>query len=297
MSIINYKHTDHKISNNNFEPTDHKISTVNFEYTDHEYKDIPFQIHLNYSSVGHDYLSNWHNELEFIYTVSGSVEVYIENNLYVTKPGDIVAINKNKIHTFKGDNWTFHCLKTAHPILQALDLSHNIFIPQPLIQDEELVSAFLNIVEECHKERTFKKQFLTLAIQNFLLLFFEKYSRNNFAETETKKNTHFEIAVDVINYLNQHLSENFSVDTIAEELGISSSHLSRCFKEATGVSVVDYLNRLRCYVAKNYLMHSDKKISDIAVLCGYQNNSYFARTYKKIVGCSPNETPRNTGFQ
>ena len=272
------------------------MSIINYEYTDHEYKNAPYQIHLSYSSEGHDYLPNWHNELEFIYTVSGSVEVYIESKLYVTKPGDIVAINKNQIHIFKGDNWKFHCLKVAAPILQALDLSHNILIPQPLIQDEELVSAFLDITEECHKERILTKQFIILAIQKFLLLFFEKYSKNHFTEADTKKNTHFEIAAEVINYLNQHISENFSIDVIAQELGISSSHLSRCFKEATGSSVVDYLNRLRCYTAKNYLMHSDKKISEIAVLCGYQNNSYFARTYKKIVGYTPNETPRNTVF-
>ena len=58
--------------------------------------------------------------------------------------------------------------------------------------------------------------------------------------------------------------------------------------------LVDHLNRLRCYTAKHYLMHSDKKISEIATLCGYKDGSYFARTYKKFVGHAPNETPRKS---
>lgn len=301
MYIIKLEHTDHEMSTNIFEYTEKEISieqldgdfpTINFEHTDQEYENIPYQIHINYSSKIHDYLSNWHNELEFIYTVEGSIEVYIGNDLYITKPGDIVAINRNNIHTFKGNDWKFHCLKIAAPLFQALEIPHNIFIPQPLIQDEELASAFKDVIEECHRNRFFTQQFKMLAVQKFLLLFLEKQRKNQFIEVKTQENTHFEVAGKVINYLNQHLSENFSVADISKELGFSSSHLSRCFKKATGNSIIDHLNRLRCYTAKHYLMHSNLKISEIAELCGYQNNSYFARTYKKFVGYAPNETSR-----
>ncbi|MBO5295746.1 MAG: helix-turn-helix transcriptional regulator [Clostridia bacterium] len=304
MSIIKIKHTDHEISTNTFEytdwqnsviiveQTDPEISTINFEHTDQEYKNVPYQIHLNYSSEIHDYLSNWHNELEFVYTVSGSVEVHIENEIYITKPGDIVAINHNKVHTFKGDGWKFHCLKIAASILQTLAIPYNMFIPQPLIQDEELTSSFLDVVEEHYKDRIFTQQFKLLAIQRFLLLFMEKHVKNHFTELEIQDDTHFVISGKVLDYLNQHLSENFSIDDIAKKIGISSSHMSRCFKETTGISIVDHLNRLRCYTAKHYIMHTNKKIGEIAKLCGYQNDSYFAKTYKKFVGYTPNETPR-----
>ena len=273
------------------------MSIINFEHTAQEYREVPYQIHVNYSSEIHDYLSNWHNELEFIYTVSGSIEVYIGSDLYVTKPGDIVAISNNKIHTFKGTDWKFHCIKIAAPLVQALGISHNIFIPMPLIQDRELEVAFLDVIQEAQSDRYFQQQFTTLAVQKFLLLFFEKCSKNYLTEGKSQENTHFEISVKVINYLNKHLPENFSLDDIAKKIGVSSSHMSRCFKEATGVSIVDHLNSLRCYTAKHYLMHSDKKISEIAELCGYQNLSYFAKVYRKVIGFAPNETPRNSVSQ
>ena len=287
MSDINLKLTDQNDGD--------VSSTINFEHTDQEYKEVPYQIHINYSSEGHDYRPNWHNEIEFIYTVSGSVEVYIENDCYFTKPGDIVAINRNKIHTFKGNNWKFHCVKIANPILRALKLSaNNLFVASPLIHDEELSSAFLDIIEECHRDHVFSAQLKELSIQKFLLLFCGKYSQNYFATIGLQENSHFTISANVINYLNQHLSEDFSIDDIANAIGFSPSHISRCFKETTGSSIVDHLNRLRCYTAKHYLMHSDKKISEIATLCGYKDGSYFARTYKKFVGHAPNETPRKS---
>ena len=132
-----------------------------------------------------------------------------------------------------------------------------------------------------------------MAIQQFLLLVFEKHGNYRFTNQPSVKNNDFIISVKVINYLQQHLPESFSLDSIAEEIGISTSYMSHCVKSATGIGIIEHLNRLRCYTAKHYLLHSNKKINEIATLCGYQNNSYFARTYQKIIGCSPNETQRN----
>ena len=268
---------------------------INFEYTDQEYKEVPYQILTNYSSDKHDYRPNWHNEIEFIYVVSGFVEVYIENDFYIAKPGDIVAINSNKIHTFQGNDWKFHCLKIASPILESLELQGEIvFSTAPLIYDEELGTAFSDIIEEYYKDHVFKLQFQTLAIQKFFMIFIEKYTKIYFEKIDDTENSHFTISVKVIKYLNQHLSEDFSINDIANEIGVSSSHMSRCFKGATGSNIVDYLNRQRCYNAKHYLMHSNKKISEIAKLCGFQNSAYFARIYKKYVKCTPYETQRNS---
>ena len=108
-----------------------------------------------------------------------------------------------------------------------------------------------------------------------------------------KRNPNLEITVKVIDYLRKHLAEDFSIDEISKEIGITTPYMCRCVKAATNLSIIDHLNRLRCQNAKHYLMHSDKKINEIAAICGYQSNSYFAKTYQKIIGYPPNETPRN----
>ena len=68
--------------------------------------------------------------------------------------------------------------------------------------------------------------------------------------------------------------------------------LCRIFKKSTGYTPISYLKQYRVLKSCYYLMETDKKISEIASLCGYKDSSYFARTYKKIIGHAPNETPR-----
>ena len=116
------------------------MAIINYEHG-HRQGVVPCRIFKNYTSEEHDYLSNWHNEPEFIYVVSGSVIVYIENDCYVTQPGDIVMIPGNRVHTFAGDHWSFHCIIPADQIFQALELS----LMENLISQVTLVDGCVNI--------------------------------------------------------------------------------------------------------------------------------------------------------
>ena len=266
------------------------MSIVKFESSRHN-NETPCRIYWNYSSIGHDYASNWHNEYEFLYIVSGTETIYIENDYYVASPGDIVAINPGRIHTITGENWVHHCIIPSEQLLQTIGVDSSAHLT-PLIRDPELSKAFLNILTAFETERKFKKQFQQLALQNFLLLMFEKHEMIRFDASTQKLNPNFAVTIKVIKYLREHLPETFPIDNIAAEIGITSSYMCRCVKTATGLSIIDHLNRLRCYNAKHLIMHTDKKIGEIAALCGYQSNSYFSKTYQKIIGQSPNETPR-----
>ena len=264
---------------------------VNFEDPTFGKSDI-CRTYWNYSSKHHNFQPNWHNEYEFIYIVSGVETVYIENDCYIASPGDIVAINRGRIHTLMGEHFVHHCIIPSEQLLDSIGIDGSTVL-QPLIHNEELSEAVLNILKTVDTDRKYKKQFQTLAIQQFLLLMFENHEMKRFDAVKQKRNPNLEVTVKVIDYLRKHLAEDFSIDEIAKGLDITTSYMCRCVKAATNMSIIDHLNRLRCQNAKHYLMHSDKKISEIAAICGYQSNSYFAKTYQKIIGYSPNETPRH----
>ena len=273
------------------------MAYINFERVDFESIDFqkgtyPCRIYMNYKSENHDYFSNWHSEPEFIYTISGSQTIYVENDCYVTQPGDIVVVNSGRIHTIGGKEWAHHCVIPSEQIYQTLGIPYDSIFLQPHIRDKQLSDALLNIVNEYTVERRYAYQYKNLAVQQFLLQAFERFECNHLSESPQKKNPHFVVTVKVIDFLRQHIAEDFSIDTIAKEIGITASYMCRCVKAATGISIIDHLNRLRCYTAKHYLMHSNKKVNEIAAICGYQSNSYFAKTYQKIMGYPPNETPR-----
>lgn len=267
------------------------MNKANFESATFGKSDI-CRTYWNYASTRHNFAPNWHNEYEFIYIVSGVETVYIENDSYVAYPGDIVAVNRGRIHTLTGEDFVHHCIIPSEQLLDSIGIDSTTVLT-PLIRNEMLSEAFLNILKAFETDRKYKKQFQTLALQQFLLLIFENHEMKRLDENKKKQNPDLAITVKVIDYLRKHLSENFSIDTMAENFGITTSYMCRCVKSATGISIIDHLNRLRCQNAKHYLMHSDKKINEIATLCGYNSHSYFAKIYQKIIGCAPNETPRN----
>ncbi|NMM64084.1 helix-turn-helix transcriptional regulator [Clostridium sp. P21] len=69
---------------------------------------------------------------------------------------------------------------------------------------------------------------------------------------------------------------------------ISPNYLSTIFNEKNGMSLKDYINKLRIEKAKVYLEETDMKISDISKKIGYSQLSYFGSIFKKMENCTPN---------
>ena len=260
------------------------------------YQEVPCRIFIDYSSKSHYRSSNWHHELEILYIVSGEETIFIENECITAHPGDIVVINRERVHTLTGNNFVHHCLIPSDSIFEWLAKASkfNMFAHiQPHIQDIELSTLFLNIINEFRTERKFSTQYRTIAIQLFLLKLFENYEINYYNNINPSHTAEFKVTTKVINFLRSHLSENFSIDEIAKELKITTPHMCRCVKSCTGLTIIENLDILRCYTGKHLLTHSDKKIGEIAQLCGYSNSSYFAKKYKKIMGILPGETKKD----
>lgn len=99
-------------------------------------------------------------------------------------------------------------------------------------------------------------------------------------------------------YIHQHLEAPLPLGTVAKVAGLSESHFCRLFKEATGLTLTDYVNRCRVEWAKKELLKPDQRVSEIAFHVGYQSLSQFNRCFARIVGSSPtrwrNEQIRDT---
>ena len=74
---------------------------------------------------------------------------------------------------------------------------------------------------------------------------------------------------------------------MARQAGLSESHFCRLFKESTGLTLTDYVNRCRIDWAKRELLKPEARISEIAFMIGYQSLSQFNRSFARIVGQSP----------
>jgi AraC-like DNA-binding protein/ligand-binding sensor protein len=88
-------------------------------------------------------------------------------------------------------------------------------------------------------------------------------------------------------FIDQNLAEPLPLSLVARKAGLSESHFCRVFREATGLTLTDYVNRRRIQWAKKELLKSETRISEIAFLIGYQSLSQFNRSFSRVTGLSP----------
>jgi two-component system response regulator YesN len=94
-------------------------------------------------------------------------------------------------------------------------------------------------------------------------------------------------------YMEKHLSDDVSLQAIADHVYLNPGYLSKVYKLTTGENISDYLHRLRMEKAAFLLRHSNEKVYRIAELIGYQNPPYFIKIFKKHYGVTPQDFREN----
>jgi DNA-binding response OmpR family regulator len=98
-----------------------------------------------------------------------------------------------------------------------------------------------------------------------------------------------------IDHLGVHFGNDLSVDGLAEIVGISGSHLAHLFRAETGMTVRDYLNRVRVEIARDLLSHTDENLAEIAAFVGFFDASHLSRVFHQIRGKRPSAYRRGAG--
>ncbi|MDO4337403.1 MAG: AraC family transcriptional regulator [Eubacteriales bacterium] len=147
--------------------------------------------------------------------------------------------------------------------------------------EEELAYAmsdsYIQMGEECSSVEEIEK------------LYDRAFREYTYAVAE-KGNRHYSAKIDAaIHYIVIHLHEKITLESVAEAIGLSPCHLSRVFRQETGESIVDYVQKERVEAAKNMLIYSDATLSAISQYLYFSTQSYFIRIFKKYTGITPGQ--------
>lgn len=88
-------------------------------------------------------------------------------------------------------------------------------------------------------------------------------------------------------YIDQNYRKNLSLNDLSEYTGMNGAYLSHLFSQIEGMTIKDYLNKVRIERAQNLLKYSDRSIIEISDYIGFQSQSYFGRIFKKYTGKTP----------
>ena len=90
-------------------------------------------------------------------------------------------------------------------------------------------------------------------------------------------------------YIQQHYTEELTLNRVSEIVHVSPPYISKLFKEKLGMTFLEYLTRIRMEKAKQMLRETQESIRRIGCEVGYQDPNYFSRAFKKYVGVTPRE--------
>ncbi|MBQ8208169.1 MAG: helix-turn-helix transcriptional regulator [Clostridia bacterium] len=250
---------------------------------------LPFIFHTDLVDT-HAVCGNWHESLEILQIIEGSGRILCDSVDHNISVGDIIIINSNEVHRITSDSEIrFHCFIVGADfcIQNGLDIKKLKF--KTKIKDEKAAELLALTIEEIKAAKS-QMPFSLPAVRSFALSLLVYLSRRYSQSIDnTKENRQSDIIKRGLEYINENFCDALTLEDIAQKASISKYHFLREFKLYTGYTVVSYINTLRCEYAKRLLGSSLYSVSEIAVMCGYENLSYFSKTFKMYTGCLPSK--------
>ena len=136
-------------------------------------------------------------------------------------------------------------------------------------------------IQSCERLDTPEK--ITNLQYHMVLEFTERVERLHLGEHPGK------LAAAVANYVQRHLSENFSTEALAQSLFMGRSYLSTKFHRETGIKLNDFILQQKTEEAKRLLRYTDRSAAAIGEYLAFSSPAHFSRAFKKYVGLTPNE--------
>ena len=254
-------------------------------------KDVPVIFHhscLRTVGAFSTNTGNWHENIELLYFLNGEGQVCCGGTGYAVHPGDLLVVNSNELHGFfSPGGMEYYCLIFDAAFLKANGLSAETICFETLVRSPEIAGLYLDVVKTLGKQEMHHM----LALRARILLLFAGLIRAYAGEEKRRFAADKNVKL-VIGYIKANYSRRLSLAEAAVEVGLDKCYLAREFKKATGMTLISYLNVVRCEKAKKLLETGVYSVGEVAQRCGYENASYFTRTFKSIMGCLPSEIGR-----
>lgn len=221
----------------------------------------------------------------FNYILEGEVEFIFNGVSHRYCSGDLVYLPKGSSYTYRTVTDTSRRIQLNFNLYNAHTNSQVIFSQEPICISHQHNQRFVQILMSlCSLSRSggyaaglhAKAEFLTFI---YYLVYID---HSNYAYSSRAN-----VVVRCIDDIKLDFSEDISTLTLCEKYGISPTHLRRLFKEKTGITVTEYINRCRIENSVKLLVNTDSSILDVALAVGYDSESYYCRIFKKITGQSP----------
>ena len=251
-----------------------------------------------------EYPMHWHSPIEIVMPVRREYRVEYADTAATLHEGDILIICPGVLHHFypcEGERYIIQAEVTSVLNLREIDSILTIIQPALLITPGLFPDVYgrirtlvTDIEKEYQREDAFFETFIYSMLTELFVLVGRGYTQSaqRFASDDTRQKKYVEKFMAVCGYIDEHCTENLTLDDAASYSGFSKYHFTRLFKQFTGSTFYKYLNQKRITRAERSLTDMSLSVTDVAMASGFSSMSAFIRMFKIMKGCTPSEFRR-----
>lgn len=254
--------------------------------------------HLTESHPRYFMSAHWHSEIEFIRVLEGGLSVTLNDKNYNLKNGDFLFVNSETVHMATPADCVYECIVFHLEFLRLCGDCCRFFI-ESILNRDIVVNEFFPAGCACSNEAN--KVFEALkselegykfhAVSAFYSFFGTLFDSRLFslgsgksAIGETKNILKLK---KILPFIRENYTSSLTLESMAKKCDMSPKYFGSFFKSMTGKTPIEYLNEYRIEKAALLLMNTGKSVTDIAYSCGFNDLSYFIKTFKNVTGTSP----------
>lgn len=241
---------------------------------------------------------HFHNCYEMLFYQKGDAEYLVESNRYALSEGDLLITNPREMHcpVFKSNQRycrTIIFLKPAY-LSEFITSDYDPFvalnnrkigtqnkIDAALIHKYGIDQKIASIGELVNCDLPERK----ILIKTYLLQVLVQINRIVTTEFKPVKSSKTD---EIIQYINQNLTETITLDNLSETFHLNKYHISHIFKEKTGFTIIEYITHKRIMLAKELILQN-MPLSQVSEETGFHEYSSFYRAFCKIIGTTPSQ--------
>ncbi len=252
---------------------------------------------------------HWHEEYECSFVRSGSCPVTVGTDQFVLHAGDAIFINTGTLHAqetskatkdFCKEDLVFHgrliygsrqtvfWQKYMAPIATS-----NLALPYiHFFSDIPWEKEIIDLISEATaiaRERSFGFEFYIREKLSRIFLLLAENRRELASHSQKESSQEMQHIKKMIRYIQNNYSDSISLHQLAQTANICEREVQRSFQNIVRQSPIQYLIHYRIEKACHMLDSSEQSIIDISNSCGFSSPSYFTKTFKSIIGCTPRE--------
>ena len=229
-----------------------------------------------------------HNVYEIYILNSGERNTFIGSKLYHTSPGVVAMIRPHIPHrSFGNTPYSGICVEFSKGYLdEQLSSRERTEVLQCFIQP--VISLPEMYLKElwCNAEKVIKGK---IQKKEYLLSLAKILEEFQSATDMARKTSAESDASPISNYLQEHYKEIHSLEELTTYFRVSKSYLCRIFRKQTGLTIVEYINRLKVEEAYKLLQETELSIHEVSMRCGFDTVIYFNRVFRRIMGVTPKD--------